>query len=285
MEVLYNYRNNGILRAGLNELTEMTFGFSFENWYAMGFWEDCYVPFSMVDEESCEVIANIMANEMQFSVDGEETVFLQLGTVMTKPQYRNMGISAALFKKLMAVYGAKGFNNYYLFANDSVTEFYPKLGFKPVPQYIYCRDEEPCKPKLFTHVKMDEPETLKAVVDFAMVNHAGKRVVQKNRGLFGFWLNENDKVWYCAEEDFYIVAEVSENELTVFDVFSAAEPDYSGIAAAFGANRLILRYTPKNFSGFVCEEINEEDSTLFVMGDEIEAFVEKKLITPELSHT
>jgi hypothetical protein len=35
-----DYKDNDKMRKSLNELTEKTFGFNFENWYSNGFWGD-----------------------------------------------------------------------------------------------------------------------------------------------------------------------------------------------------------------------------------------------------
>jgi hypothetical protein len=59
---------------------------------------------------------------------------VQLGTVMTHPDYRNKGLSAQLMEKVLHEYEPKC-EFIYLFANSSVLNFYPKFGFKRVQEY------------------------------------------------------------------------------------------------------------------------------------------------------
>ena len=55
-------RDNESLRQSFNRLAERTFGLSFETWYQMGYWSDCYIPYSFVYDG--EIIANVSVNRM-----------------------------------------------------------------------------------------------------------------------------------------------------------------------------------------------------------------------------
>ena len=131
-----NYRNNDTLRKSFNELAQKTFGFDFEDWYQNGFWGDNYNPYSIVIDG--KVVSNVSVNKTDMLMDGEVKHFLQLGTVMTDEQYRNKGLSRMLMEQIELDYAGK-VDGIYLFANDSVLDFYPKLGFQKAKEYQYSR--------------------------------------------------------------------------------------------------------------------------------------------------
>ncbi|HEX2953369.1 MAG TPA: GNAT family N-acetyltransferase, partial [Bacillota bacterium] len=97
-----NYQSNDKYRQSLNQLTMQTFGFSFEPWYQRGYWSKLCTPHSYLHQG--EVIANVMANQMDLIIEGEKRKAIQIGTVMTRPDYRGQGLSAALMRKVLETY-------------------------------------------------------------------------------------------------------------------------------------------------------------------------------------
>jgi GNAT superfamily N-acetyltransferase len=65
---------------------------------------------------------------MNLNVFGEKKRYIQLGTVMTHPDYQGQGLSRVLLKKAIADYRDKC-DLIFSFANNSVLNFYPKFGF------------------------------------------------------------------------------------------------------------------------------------------------------------
>jgi predicted N-acetyltransferase YhbS len=98
-----DYKNNEKLRNSFNTLASMVFGINFEKWYKLGLWNERYIPFSYVEGE--QVIANVSVNLLDFVVNGKEKKAIQIGTVMTHPDYRNRGLSASLINKVLEEYG------------------------------------------------------------------------------------------------------------------------------------------------------------------------------------
>jgi predicted N-acetyltransferase YhbS len=68
----------------------------FEKWYQFGFWNNTYVCYSYIDQN--EVIANVSVNKLDILIDGKESKTLQIGTVMTRPDYRGNGLSKSLME-------------------------------------------------------------------------------------------------------------------------------------------------------------------------------------------
>ena len=132
-----NYRDNEALRESFNQLAGRVFHLSFENWYQNGFWKDNYIPYSVVIDG--EVVANVSVNHCDMNYKGNVVKLIQLGTVMTDPAFRGRGYSKALMEEIMKDYDGK-VDGIYLFANDSVLDFYPKFGFREAKEYQYSKD-------------------------------------------------------------------------------------------------------------------------------------------------
>lgn len=92
----------------LSDLAKLIFGIN------LGDWDEKYIPFSYV--EGNKVIANVSANVLDLIVQGEKISALQIGTVMTHPDYRNRGLSASLMENVLKEYENKN-ELIYLFAN------------------------------------------------------------------------------------------------------------------------------------------------------------------------
>lgn len=134
LQYIKDYRDNKELRESFFELANNVFGLNFVNWYEKGFWGSNYVPYSYIDDN--KVIANVSINIIDMIVHGTQHRALQVGTVMTHPEYRNRGLSEKLMNKVLAEY-KDSYDIMYLFANDSVLDFYPKFGFDLVEEYQY----------------------------------------------------------------------------------------------------------------------------------------------------
>ncbi len=117
---LIGYRSQDLYRAAFNNLAKKVFGISFEDWYQLGYWNEKYIPYTLFDEETA--IANISVNTIDFNILGDHKRYIQIGTVMTDDNYRNQNLCRFLM--------------------ESVLEFYPKFGFKPVTEYTYFRRVE-----------------------------------------------------------------------------------------------------------------------------------------------
>ena len=134
----YNYitvvKNDDRLRESFNELTRKTFCFDFVSWYETGHWGEMYLPHVLVDGD--KVISNVSVNLMQFDLNGEKKNYIQLGTVMTDPEYRDQGLNRFIMEQILREYEGK-VDGIYLFGNDSVLDYYPKFGFRPSKEYEY----------------------------------------------------------------------------------------------------------------------------------------------------
>ena len=93
-------RENPALRESFMDLAIKTFHLDFHSWYQNGFWKDRYIPYAVTDGKT--VAANVSVNVMDMVWDGAKRRYIQLGTVMTAPEYRGKGFSRRLMEEVLS---------------------------------------------------------------------------------------------------------------------------------------------------------------------------------------
>ena len=284
MKIIKNYREDAALRQSFNALAEETFGLNFENWYQMGYWTDAYTPYSVVEEGT--VVANVSLNRTDMLVEGKRLRLYQLGTVMTKPAYRNRGYIRAIMAEIEK--DTEDADGMYLFANDEVLNFYPKFGFAQEKEYVYTREVPVTGENRAVQVSMADPEKREKLYNAIMAStfSTGCHMVD-NPGLIFFYAAQfMQECVYCLEDtDTWVIAEAEDGVLTLHNVFSAQAVSLEDVIGAFGGIReVVLGFTPAESTGFTCRKWKEEDCTFFVKGEAFQNFGERKLRIPSLSH-
>lgn len=283
--VIKNYKDNAELRKSFNELAERTFGINFEDWYQNGFWSDKYNPCSIVLDG--KVIANVSVNHMNFIRHGKREFYIQLGTVMTDEKYRNHGYIRQIMDEIEKDYGQKA-DGIFLFANDSVTDFYPKFGFRKADEYQYTAQISAEEPSI-------EQIPMRDKAQWTLLENAIRRSIPQsafemveNNGLLLFYVTKymQENVFYHREQDAFVIAETENADLFIHNVFASHPVDLMQIANAFGGGirRVSLGFTPKDQNGFAMSPRKEEDCTLFIKGKGFDSFETERLMFPTLSH-
>lgn len=279
-----NYRNNDALRASFNRLAEKTFGLNFENWYQNGFWQDNYIPYSVVIDG--EVVSNVSVNVCNMNYKGKIVKLIQLGTIMTDPDHRGKGYAGALMKEVIKDYDGK-VDGIYLFANDSVLEFYPKFGFKEAKEYQYSKEvtiSGKCKaPNIPLTDKTDFDRAAK-ILDTN--NQNAQLYMVGNSGLYMFYLSQfmTENLFYIEECSSYAVAEMEDDTLILHTIIGNGAVDE--VIRAFGSQvkKVILCFTPKDTDGFEKSELHEEDTTFFVQGKFFEENHNEEYMMQAITH-
>jgi GNAT superfamily N-acetyltransferase len=279
-----NYRNNDALRASFNRLAEKTFGLNFENWYQNGFWQDNYIPYSVVIDG--EVVSNVSVNACNMNYKGKIVKLIQLGTIMTDIDHRGKGYAGALMKEVIKDYDGK-VDGIYLFANDSVLEFYPKFGFKEAKEYQFTKDvtisgectaqNVPLRDKIDFDRTVEILDTKKQNAQLYMVD---------NPGLYMFYLSQfmTENLFYIEECNSYAIAEVEDDTLILHTIIGNGAVDE--VIRAFGSQvkKVVLCFTPKDSSGFEKSELHEEDTTFFVQGKFFEDSRDDEYMMQAITH-
>jgi GNAT superfamily N-acetyltransferase len=279
-----SYKDNDKMRKSLNELTEKTFCFNFENWYSNGFWGDKFILHSLVDGD--KVIANVSVNIMDFDLDGAEKHYIQIGTVMTDKDYRGKGLNSYLLQRVIDEYKETS-DGIYLFANDSVINFYPKFGFTSSKQYQYSKDIYSINNvKKIQNANMSDEVKWNDFFNTVRNSISNDRFTMNNPGLIAFWTRWNDCVYYLAEQEAYIIADVKDDNLYIKQIISSHKVDLEEVISSFGdgIKKVTLGFTPYDVTGYTINEHHEDDCTLFSLGKDLECIETKKLMFPTLSH-
>jgi hypothetical protein len=185
-----------------------------------------------------------------------------------------------------------GNNLIYLFANSTVWDFYPKLGFKSAKEYQYQQVITPTKHTNFVKLDMDNKENREKLYDYAQNTcPQGKISMQENADLVMFYgiTVYKDNVFFLPELDAIAIAEINGRQLHLLDVFSKKEQNLDDVIYALSdetINTVRLGIVPKDCSSYEIIPIdeNEKDEMLFIEADKTALFDENQLMFPLLSH-
>lgn len=285
MKIVKHYADNKALRDSFNVLAEQTFGLNFESWYQNGFWKENYEPYSVVVDG--EVVANVSVNRTDMVYGGSRKKLLQLGTVMTKPECRHRGYIRAIMAEIEKDF--PDVDGVYLFANDSVVQFYPKFGFRKGAEYLYTQEVEQAGENEMVCVPMTGSEQWQVL---AKAMEAGESVsacaMVDDPGLIFFYVASfmQENVFYCERLKAWAIAELEEGELLLHNVFAPENVALDDVIRSFGAGvkRVTLGFAPADKTGWEAEEYHDEDCTFFVMGACFAEFEREHLRIPSLSH-
>jgi GNAT superfamily N-acetyltransferase len=278
------YQENEGYRSSLNQLTRKTFSFDFEGWYQQGFWTDRYRPYSLIHMD--QVVANVSVNPIDFIVEGKEYHTLQVGTVMTDPEYRNRGLSRVLFDIIMEEYDGR-FDLIYLYANDTVRQFYPKFGFVEAQEFIYSKQYKKNDRYVFRKLDGTTEEVRKLLLRLTgNAKTVSKYSMFHNPYLVMFYLTAPmaECIYYCEELDLAAVVEYEEKCMIVVDLLGTKDINPDEVIASLldqSERKVLLGFTPKDTTSFQCDLLQEPDTTFFVKGNN---FINQGRL-PVLSHT
>lgn len=283
-----NYKENNALRDSFNRLTEKTYGFNFKQWYEEGYWGDKYIPYSL--SEGDKIVANVSVNVMDFLILGEKKRFIQIGTVMTDEEYKGQGLSRTLMEIVLKEWEDKC-DLIYLFANDSVLDFYPKFGFDLCNEYQYS----------ISKIKEDKSEK---IIKMNMENHKDREFVYNmvcnaiplskmsminNSSLIMFYCTYfmKNNIYYVEDYDAVVICDLNEEILYVQDAFTTKEVKLDKIINGMmneKTKKVVLGFTPNDISPYEKTLVREEDTTLFIKTEKDNPFKKEVLMFPVLSH-
>lgn len=217
------YKENNKLRSSFNELANSVFGIRFEEWYQYGFWNERYIPYSYVLDD--KVIANVSINLINFFINGEEKHAVQIGTVMTHPDFRGQGLSGKLMRKVIEDYEKKC-DFMYLFANDTVLNYYPKFGFKSVKENQFYCDNYISGTKDTPLKKLDgnNPVDLRFIYEFAKDRLPVSQIFGSvnSHGILMFYCSSvfKNNLYYLEEDNVIVIINDEEETFHIYDLIT-----------------------------------------------------------------
>ncbi|WP_461612152.1 GNAT family N-acetyltransferase [Clostridium sp. Marseille-QA1073] len=283
-----NYKDDVTLRNSFNSLTEKTYGFNFEQWYEDGYWGDKYIPYSLLDGD--KVVSNVSVSIIDFLILGEQKRYVQIGTVMTDEDYRGQGLSRALMELILKEWEDKC-DLIYLFANDSVLDFYPKFGFDICNEYQYSINKtKEEKTEKIRKMSIDNDSDREIIYNMACNTISFSKVsVKNNTSLIMFYCTNfmKNNIYYLEDYDTVVICEFNEDILYLQEVLSRKEVKLDNIINAMmneKTQKVVLGFTPKDISSYEKTLVNEEDTTLFIKIGKDNPFKTGDLMFPVLSH-
>lgn len=284
LRMVSHYRDQEGLRLSFNRLAQLTFGINFEAWYQKGAWDDSYTCYSFADGE--EIVANVSVTAMTVLLNGNEVPALQVGTVMTHPDYRGLGLFKKLMEEALTSSRQPGNSLVFLFANESVVNLYPKLGFTRSPFYRYETDlelrERDGSPQL-RKLDVSREEDWALLVRLAQGRGPLPAECSVSGGASIFlWYCLNifpDALYYAEDRELLLVYKWSEGKIEVMDIVRprpvlfaevseclAADPGEEAVLD--GSCQVEFHFTP-DFADLADENIRrreDEEEFFFVKG-------------------
>lgn len=251
-----DYRDDKNLRTRLNDLTDKTYGFNFKEWYEAGYWEEVYIPYSLLDGD--KLIANASVSIMKMNVLGKKKNYIQIGTVMTDNEYRNKGLSRYLIEKIISEYKEKS-DCIYLSANDTVLNIDNK----------------------------EDKKILESILDNSIVN--SKLYVEDNKNLIMFYCLGflKECIYYIKEYNSVAICEYEEDVLNINGIFCDRNFDLDKVINVLmdsKTKKVNLGFTPIDTNGYEKSILTDDNNTLFILKDTENIFRENYLMFPVLSH-
>ena len=281
-------REDAVAREGFMALARTVFDLDFAGWQAAGFWTDKYIPYALMDGE--RVIANVSVNIMDMEYRGQLRKFIQLGTVMTHPEYRGRGLARRLMEAVLADWQGRC-DGVYLFANDTVLDFYPRFGFRRATEYTHTLPLPSTAGKgRCRRLDLSAPAHLALLrAAFERSNPYSALAMEKNWGLLMFYcgFSLKNRVYYLEEDGTAAVARLEGDTLDCLDVFGpGGGRPLAALLADVGDGRALrarLGFTPLDGTGCTVQPIETEDF-LFVLEGGDNPFEADRLQFPALSH-
>lgn len=271
------------------QLARSTFALDFAPWFKLGCGrrEDGFCPFLLADGD--HVCANISFSEQCFSYQGKVYHYVQLGSVMTDPAYRGLGLSAFLMRTGISHYSDKA-DGLFLFANDSVTKFYPKFGFerrKQVRSLLRVPEETPMPKKAPQEMDLRDPYLLQ-LIQYGKQPYSLKLMDGFDLARFYLLAGLEEHFYWCDAAKAAVLCAYEGDTLKIREIYSekTVDPEYDICQPLLrkGIKRVEFDFLPDKAVHCHSEEYEEEGTTLFVLPFNETAF-DHPLGFSLLSHT
>lgn len=281
------YQADNTYRNYFNELAQSVFDLNFEDWYQNGYWTEKYIPYSFLHND--KIVANVSVSPMKFMHNGMVRNYIQLGTVMTEEAYRNQGLIRHLMEEVDSDFGKSG-DGFFLFANETVLDFYPKFGYGRIMEHSFYKHSDNLSEMTAKNIPMNTKSDFK-LLEAAVMNSCCQSSLWmlENMELIMFYVTKfmYKNVYEVKDQNAYVIAELDQGDLFIHQIFSPEEVNLDKIIASFGkeVKKVTLGFTPLDKNGFQWEESIDDDTVLYGKGSSLSEIGEFKQRIPILSHT
>ncbi|GCD08897.1 GNAT family N-acetyltransferase [Clostridium tagluense] len=230
--IISDYMDNERYSSSFNKLSMEIFESDPEKWYEKNLYYNRCNFYSCLYED--QVVASISVNKMDLLVDGQKKTALQLSGIMTHLDHRNKGLSSALINHIIEKYENE-YDIIYLFANDSVLNFYQKFGFKQIIEGAYELDANEInrKESMIRKLKIHDENDCNTILRII----ENRQPISKKLGVFNdLWpihifcmYVHNDDMYYLTDEDTIVIATREDSCVHLYDVLSLTHIDLDNI--------------------------------------------------------
>lgn len=273
IKIIENYRANEIVRNEFHHFISKVFpSISFKEWYSKGFWTENYIPFSII--KSDKIISSASATFMNTLLKGNKCKAVQLGAVGTLPEYRNHGLSRDLINYVIKKYIGK-IDFFFLHANETVLEFYPKFGFRSVKENVFVTELSIPESKYSARKLNIEVDSDYLLLQDLINNRQilTKIFGAEDYGFITMWHVLNlyqDNLYYLEKENIIVIKKEKNDTLYVLDVISCKPFDFQSALPKIiesDSIKYIKYYFPPDQLSYNYDKILKEDTGLFILGD------------------
>ncbi len=271
--IIKNYRDDKELRNKFFAFIDQVFpSADFHTWHAMGFWSDEYIPYSIFEDD--KIVANVSVSLMDLILKGKAVKAIQFGTVGTLPDYTGRDYSRQLMELTLNRYQNE-IDTMFLFANESVVDFYPKFGFEQHYESSFIKKVELDNSRFRARPLSIENESDRAIVRKLLGSRRPltERFGAKNYDFVFYWHWINSfpsRLLYLEKEDVIFITTERDGLLNVWDVISKKPFDVIASLPHVIQSDIIASVTyhfPPDVYDYVFDEVTKcEDSLLFVRG-------------------
>lgn len=289
------YQDNEHLRKEFNRLTNEVWEFDFENFYQSGYWREDCILYSLFQEE--RIVSHITLSIFKTTIANQTVKIGQLGTVMTDPDYQYKGLSRFLLEYIETEYKSI-LSGYFLFANDTVLNFYPKFGYSTIEEYQATWNPNIQVPNtsLLEKLDLDNPASLALFQDYVENGFTYNTLNTANTGLTFFYCYANpdfgfkDSVYYSFDLETVVIYQQEEDSVTIYAIYQKDHTvrqldEIVNVCCSEDTKTVYFAFSPETEKATYSLYKEEEDITLMATKELIHLFADKQKMIASLSHT
>lgn len=281
-QYLKNCQYNDELMESYFELTQKIFHFDLKDWRKAGFWQDKYIPHSLICNN--KVIANISASIMNLQLEGKDIQAVQLGSVGVLPDYRGKGLSKILMDKVLEEY--KSHPLVFLFARNGVSQFYQKFGFRRFDESLPFISLENIWKRTEAEKISINSQHIKRLLEVRL-QRSSILDARENPSIYWFHLmyNFSENIYYIEGKDVIFIAEYKDDAVYVYDVLSEKDITFDEIKSYVvepKTKKVVFHFTP-DWLRINYDVVTIEGNALYAYGEFLENMKNCKF--PETSIT
>lgn len=285
------YQDDEAKRKAFNAMTYDFWEFTFESYYQSGYWDNQCILFSLFEGEA--IVAHTTLSLFSTHTPTGTLQLGQLGTVMTATTHTKQGLSRFLMDYIFDTYRNQ-LDGYFLFANDTVLDFYPKFGFVKTCEYQATKAFQKQSSSYTVHaLDLKNPADLALFQHYLKTGKTACRFDTSNYGLTHFYCYANpdfgfsESLYVIPEAETLVIAQQEEADLLILRAYYLGQNHLDrafNAVASTATTRIVLGYTPEE-DGYDFQRYQEDDLTLFVTPSLLSFFEKQHTMIPILSHT